>query len=82
VATEKYCLKTLDFLGVDFLMYKGSHVLVMADISELLCILVHPIGKLTSYVQNPVGYSFHIKVCNLAIFIINLYKTYIYRAVF
>ena len=42
VATEKYCLKTLDFFCVDFLMYKGSHMLVMADISELWCILGHP----------------------------------------
>ena len=42
VATEKYCLKTLDFFCVDFLMYKGSHMLVMGPISELWCILGHP----------------------------------------
>ena len=42
VATKKYRLKTLDLFCVDFLMYKGSHMLVMADISELWCILGHP----------------------------------------
>jgi hypothetical protein len=42
VATEKKCLKTLHFFCADFLLYKVNHMLVMAPIGELWCILGHP----------------------------------------